>query len=517
MVADDRIKKSNSFKDFLFFLIVITLIFISIPMGLRIGFLGGPIQSKLVFYPIVVGLIYTIYVRVKTFDNLLDKNFVKYLIIYGITLIASLIIGLVYYPYFDLIINAPVVQIEKLPMVIDFFDGYGVHIDFKFATGCWMIARVVKSVVFEIVYIFGGAYLIYFWYKNNWKNGFDLLCKGILISMFFVFCYSFVELFYLAGNQYAKDILKIITPYIHVIKINHGWWPPLLWKGQIRSVFPEPSFFSIWASFALPFVWYKCINSCKIKTKLFHTSVLIFFTFLIFMTKARTGVALLCGEICLFMIYTFYVHNKVSMKQFFCILLSTVIAFGLSNHFHNNCMPKNKTISIRNYVEDNIVSIASTNKRSNNARYSTIYANIKIGLDNPILGVGPGLSSGYMPEYFPEMAKDNREVRNWIKYQEKQGILRMGIPSFSAYSLKFAETGFVGVFLYMLPPLLLAFSLCKKIIMFEDKTKYVCLLISLLGILASGFRNTLNVTYCYPVLLGLGYAMCFGKENEKDT
>ena len=42
-------------------------------------------------------------------------------------------------------------------------------------------------------------------------------------------------------------------------------------------------------------------------------------------------------------------------------------------------------------------------------------------------------------------------------------------------------------------------------------------LISLLGIMASGIGDTLNITYCYWVLLGLGYAMCFGKAgDEKD-
>lgn len=43
-------------------------------------------------------------------------------------------------------------------------------------------------------------------------------------------------------------------------------------------------------------------------------------------------------------------------------------------------------------------------------------------------------------------------------------------------------------------------------------------LISFMGIMASGIGDTLDITYCYWLLLGLGYAMCFGKKyNDKDA
>ena len=52
---------------------------------------------------------------------------------------------------------------------------------------------------------------------------------------------------------------------------------------------------------------------------------------------------------------------------------------------------------------------------------------------------------------------------------------------------------------------------------FQYKVEYEMVLISLLGIMATGIGDTLNITYCYWVLLGLGYAMCFGKDSsEKD-
>lgn len=53
-------------RDGLFFCICFTLIFNNIPKILQMNFLGGSVLGgKLVFYPIFLGIIYTIYCHVK--------------------------------------------------------------------------------------------------------------------------------------------------------------------------------------------------------------------------------------------------------------------------------------------------------------------------------------------------------------------------------------------------------------------------------------------------------------------
>lgn len=55
---------------------------------------------------------------------------------------------------------------------------------------------------------------------------------------YFVIGYSVFEIQYLAGGEFGKQFLEQINPYIHVIKVEHDWWPPLLWPDkQLRSVF----------------------------------------------------------------------------------------------------------------------------------------------------------------------------------------------------------------------------------------------------------------------------------------
>lgn len=504
-------------RNILFLLISFFLIFNNVPKVIQQNNIGGSLLDKLVFYPIFIGLIYTVYCQYKYRNILVNfDKFSKFIIVYLGGMCVSLIIGLYTYPYYDLVLNGPVTQIEKLPKVINTLSNYEIYIDEKILTIIWMIARTIKSALLEIIYTFGGAYMIYCWYHNNWKTAFKILMKALLFSLIVIFGYSCIEIFYLAGNETAKNILITITPYFHYIETNHGWWPPLLWRNQIRSVFAEPSFFSIWAAFVLPFLWYKLIVSDTLRSKIISIMILIVFTTLVFLTNARTGVALLCGEFMCLLIYILWVHNNFIIRKFIFISICTICAFSLSNYFINNFMTE-KDISAEDYFKNNLTNITSVEARSNGARYSTIYANVMIGLDNPILGVGKGLVPAYMPDYFPDFAANNREVQNWIKYQNEQGVLKIPIPSFCAYSLIFAESGIVGLLCYLFPVFFLIYNILKILHQNKERLEFVILLIALLGILASGFSITLNVTYCYWVLLGLGYAMCFGKENDVET
>lgn len=171
------------------------------------------------------------------------------------------------------------------------------------------------------------------------------------------------------------------------------------------------------------------------------------------------------------------------------------------------------------YVKNNVTSVVGDNKRSNGARYSVLEANIKIGMDHPLLGVGTSLRSAYIPNYFPQKAFSNGEVKMWLRNQKEKGILKSGIPALGEYSSRFAETGFVGLGIFMVPQLFLLLKLLKRIksdtTAFEEKLGYIFFAISFCGILASGMGDSLNITCCYWLLWGLGYAIIFGETEKK--
>lgn len=478
------------------------------------NFIGGILQRRLTFYPVFCGLIYTIYCYYRNKEVFIDfDKLKKFLVVYLGGICVSLVLGLFNYPYYGLVVNGSIDQIEKLPKVIEIFKSFGIIFDAKHLVIPWMIIRILKGTFFEIIYTFGGAYMIYCWYHDKWKIAFEILLKAIFASLLIIFLYSIIELFYFTGNEQAKHILIIINPYLHIIEADHGWYPPLLLKDQLRSIFSEPSYLGIWASFALPFVWYKLFILDKPIKRIILIFTIIFFCFLIYMTNSRTGVILLCGEQMLLLIYCLVTHKKFIVKNVCIIMLCVLGSFVLSSYFINSFI-SSKTVTTEAYFESNIGTITNVNARSNGARYSTIYANVMIGLDNPILGIGKGLVPAYMPDYFPNFADNNKEVQNWIKYQKEEGILKSPIPTYCAYSLIFAESGILGLCVFLIPVIILIYYTLKLLYYNPYKYEFIFLSISLLGILASGFSSTLTITYCYWVLLGLGYAMCFGKEND---
>lgn len=501
----------------LFFCICFSLVFFNIPKFLQLNFLAGSMAGKLVFYPLLIGMIYSCYCQYKCRNVFIHfSKFIKYIgIFFGINFL-SLIIGLLIYPYYDLILNGPIEQIEKLPKVLELLHIFGINIEEQFLLIIWMIIRTIKTLLLDIVYTFFGAYIIYCWYHDNWKTAVNILLKGVSCSIGIIFIYSFIELFYLTGNEWATNILIVITPFFHTIVVDHNWWPPLLWKGQLRSIFAEPSFLGIYTAFAIPLLWYKFVAVKNNKYKLIYAMIITIFSFLLFLTKARTAVALFSGEVCILLVYMIYSKNKVFIKNVLLICSCAVIAFISANIFIPNMAntKNNAEISIEGYLEDNLGSIASTEKRSNTARYSIILANLNIGLDYPLLGVGLSLNDAYIPEYLPEMSENNREVNMWINDQKEKGIMKSGFPNLCEYGIRFSETGFIGLIMFLLPSIILLKSIIRKIINKNNCRWYIFYFISFIGILTAGFSNSINVTYCYWVLLGLGYAMCFGKPGD---
>ena len=565
--------------DILFFFICLFLIFNNIPKIIQMNFLGGFLGNKLSFYPIFIGLVYTSYCQYK-YKNIFvnfDK-FLKFILVYLIIILISLIIGLHNYPYYNLVLNGPVTQIEKLPKLIAFFDNIGINANEQIVTALWMFARTIKSCIFEVFYGFGGAYMIYCWYHDNWDIAFKILTKAVLLGLIFIFSYSVIEIFYLAENKIAEKIIIKITPYFHIIKADGTWHPPLLWPGKLRSIFSESSHYGIYFAFAMPILWYVFFMVKNNIFKIFAAINFTIFTFGLFLTQARTAVALFLGEILLLGIFLMILKKRKNFLTFIVVLLCSIFAFGVSNIFITRYIPpkavvtakitnniikeKNRTekkgnniidkkkkennqslsagkkiiknkendISkenllnqkqINDYFEKNLFSLISLNKRSNGARYSVMIADFKIGLNNPLLGVGKELRNAYIPEYLPEISKNNAEVKMWLKNQQRKGILRSGFPKLGEYTSRFAETGLIGLTFFLIPPMILLYKLYHKIIQkdftINNKLPFVFLTISLIGIMAAGIGDYINITYCYWILLGLGYAMCFGKRSNHNN
>ena len=74
---------NNIIMNLLFFIIVFFVIFNNIPVVMQIHFISGILQSKLIFYPIFISLLYILYCQYK-YKNIFvnfDK-FLKFIVVY---------------------------------------------------------------------------------------------------------------------------------------------------------------------------------------------------------------------------------------------------------------------------------------------------------------------------------------------------------------------------------------------------------------------------------------------------
>lgn len=507
----------------IFFLLCFSLAFNNIPKILQMNMLGSVVGDKLVFYPLIVGLIYTIYCQIKHHNVFIDvKRFCIFLGIYlGINTL-SIIHGAYIYPYYDLILNGPTDQISKLPYVLHGLQWLGISIEYKTLLSIWLIVRIIKNIILESLYTFGGAYMIYCWYHQDWRQGVAILVRATMVVLCVISVYSVIEVWYLAGNPIATNILAFITPFFHMIVTDHGWWPPLLWKGQLRSIFAEPSYFGTFSAFALPFIWYKIFDSQKIAKK--YIVLLVWFCFCLFLTKARTGVVLFIGECILLAIWLVYTRYTEWMKKGLLIGSCSVIAFLCATTFITFGESQVKTtgnemngeLGISSYVSDNIGSLASSDKRSNNARYSVMLADLTIGFQHPILGVGKEFRAPYVFDNLPAMGKDNQEINRWKTDMYTLGVLKTGVPRLGEYTSRFAELGILGLFCFLSIPLYLLINLFQTLLFQKgektEKLMYALWGISFMGICIAAIGDNLDMRYCYWVLLGLGIAMCQSKK-----
>lgn len=503
-------------KNILCFFITSSLIFSRISEKLSIKLIAGSLYQQLLFYPTAALFIYFGYEMYK--DRSAIKNevlFLKFILVVTVISILELMLGSYNYPYYPEILSKPE-QLERIQQLFLLYPELGMGEAQALLVRLFLFLRPIKMLLLEILYTYGLAYIIYAVYSRNATRMYHVMNRAILFSVCIILAYSSVEIAWFAGCDMAEKILITINPYIHVVKENGLWWPPLLWENQLRSVFAEPSYFGMYAAFAVPFLWHQIVQT-EGKKKIALLVIMGAFLYCLFLTKARTAVALFIGEMLLFAIFSCYLRKGEFVKNFLVIAICSLLAFiGATGFltFKENVSGKHisHTQSVQAYFGANVASVASTTQRSNGARYAVMEANLKIGLDHPLLGVGTTLRHAYIPDYLSESGKSDAEVQMWIKNQKEQGILKSGIPNLGEYTTRFAETGMVGLILFLVPPLVLL----KRLLFFmKEKRKdihnvspYVFFCISFLGVLASGIGDSLNILYSYWILLGVGYAMC---------
>lgn len=502
-------------------LLILAIIFL--PLNhFRISF---PIVGSILSYLfLLLGILFFAYKVITGKEKLeSDERFFAYFLgVFMLWKCICSILGIYEYNYNHLIW---VEQIDKLKYLLQTFYNFGFEIDDIIALKAWIGIRAVKNSILDIFLTYGVSLWVYHIYKHERKKTgketffFSHVIFAISVLCMVLIAYSFFETGYLMGSRFCADLLSMINPLLYKVGAVHGWWPPLLWKNQMRSLFAEPSFFGIGSSFIVPFLFYKMLKTKKIFLFFVIYGALIV---MLFMTRARTAVVLFLIQCFSLLVYAFG-FNKVYIKntiKIFCVSgVSFYIALSLMSGFkavsvdsYTYGAPAIQS-TVSSYVNDNIISVVG-NKRSNSARFANVRATVLTGIQHPLFGVGMSLGSAYVNTNFTEEDLMNGEVRNWSRYMEEKGMMQAPIPVLNQLSNEIAYFGIPGLIMYLLPVLFIVQKLIRRFKKGLD-IEYACILIAYMGSIAAMFSSVAFFTYY--ILTGLMLVLLHNEKKGEDT
>lgn len=508
------------------------------------GFIGGPFARDFVIWPLLIGFIYSLYCQCK-YGNVFYEwhKFKKYIIIYIVILFTSLTWGFIIYPYWDMFFNGQAINNAKFAIALGLFNKVGINVEENTVLIFWLVLKFVKNIILNSFYTFGGAYMIFCWYHNQTDKALNLLKNVTACFLVVVVFYGVIDMCYQNGQMWAQNFIAFMWPILHTNTESSHY--SMFLGARNRSLFLEASYFGIYMAFAFPVLWWKLLES-KGKIRWCLALLYLILACEVFLAQSRTGTALFFGELLLLVLAAIYKKNRSFFTFVICLFVGAIVSFGGSIFFLQNLQVpavlsdktplatkkaliiqqnqrKNNEISTETYLNDSLLSLIDEEKAgkragSNHVRLGITKANIEIGLQHPLLGVGSGLDTAYLYEKF----KDDQswEIRyRFIKPLEEKGLLSSGSPVMCEYSSQFMQTGFLGIFFFILPMGYILVCFLRRLYRKIDNEKefYAILFITLadIGIFATGFGNTVNITYCYWLILGISYVVEYTLRERK--
>lgn len=347
----------------------------------------------------------------------------------------------------------------------------------------------------------------------------DTMSRAAVLAASMLCLYSLIEIPWLiTGNEFCAGILRWINVHLYDPYNAHGWWPPLLWKGQLRSFAYEPSYFGIEALFLLPLLWYRALELKEKRVGL----VLILFTYMVFLTHARTAQVIYLGELLLLIFLSLLGRYPAWGKRLVQVLIVTGLAFSIylilpmalsAIRGERSTSALQPVAALEKYVSEDVASVGKTSQRSNMARWGNTIALFKVGIDHPVLGVGTGFLSPYMADHIPDFARDDGEINLWKAKMGEKGFVKSGYPILNTFGGMAAFYGIIGLFLFAWPIVYTGIKILKGHRCMLRCFGHICVIVALAGQIVC--LNSNNFFYTYPLILGTTLLLCFQRDTRE--
>lgn len=190
--------------------------------------------------------------------------------------------------------------------------------------GVSMLIRTVGGLLLPLLGIPFALYVMFHGKTKEYILG--TMSRAAMLAASMLCLYSLIEIpWLLTGNEFCAGLLKWINVHLYDPVNSHGWWPPLLWKGQLRSFAYEPSFFGIEALFLIPLLWYRAFELKEKRVGL----VLILFTYMVFLTHSRTAQVIYLGELLLLFFLSLLGRYTAWGNRLVQVCIVTGLAFSI--------------------------------------------------------------------------------------------------------------------------------------------------------------------------------------------
>ena len=519
---------------------IITLPFTCLP-NIIANYFSGRLSTNILLLLILIES-YEIF----KYKSKINKRLLCFILIFVLWNIISELFNILNFGYWDFLY---LTNIEKL----DSINIFSIEKE-KFYVMFYLLRNIAK-ILLNYITCFGLVYSIWHIYSNNWEKAFNDIKYSLMILFSMMGIYSFVEMLWIKFDLIiARNFLTFINPFFFEPASKSGWWPPLLWDNQLRSLCVEPSFFGILASLITPLLWYKILKNTNFVTCFFT----FYFSVMIFMTNARTAILLLIGEVIILFLLNFLYTSKEILKKSFIIFITILTAFmtniliekGAVEKLENNFISKiytikiingsniteinnntqfekskknkvfskidNKSINANNeilgYLDKNIYSVVQKNQRSNATRLNIMKTHINMGNDNILLGKGYNTYIPYMERYLPNDINNDKELNGFIKDIHNKGFIKAGYPTVNQFTFIYATSGLIGLIIFLIPIFYVVIYL-KKLYKYVEGSIFIFLVCAFAASVVAMFSA--EAFYSYYLLLGLIYLLIENYNKHK--
>ncbi len=359
---------------------------------------------------------------------------------------------------------------------------------FKGRTGTEKLLLQILVLTFMVLV----AYSVFFIVKRN-KLGFEDIRKFVMGSFIIVSIYCLLELLTLLNIVDFSWIIQKISYFIH--NDNRG----IFYERGVRGLSGEASYFGMYISFVLPWVFSYIFTEKKAK----YVLIFLYLLLITFFTKSRFAIAIIYVQVFLFFaLFIFYMKIKIDKKKVIGGFIGAlvIVSVFVNAIYDKGGVDKYGNASTGISITQLIQSITNPNNYSNIARGGLMQTAVKMGLDNPIKGVGLGQFAFHANDYVDERALISNEVQNWLDDDSEAWT-----PAFSLHTRILAEQGVIGFAIWVI---IWCYILYKLFITWKSKDNDyygLTIIVSTCGVLASGFNAD---TYAFPpywILIALSY------------